>query len=289
MRQFHPFSLNIDGQLKIFNRPLVMGILNVTPDSFFAKSRCGNDESAIRKRIREIVAEGADIIDIGGYSSRLGADDVSPDEEFDRLSLGLRIATEETPGSIISIDTFRSEIAERCIEKFGALIVNDISAGTLDANMIPTVAQLHVPYIMMHMKGNPQTMGALTQYDNLVAEILQFLGQKADEAAQAGIADIIIDPGFGFGFGKTVEQNYVLLENLDMFHILNRPILAGLSRKSMIYKLLATDPDHALNGTTAAHMIALMQGAAILRVHDVRQAVETVKIYDMTILQAKNI
>lgn len=201
----------------------------------------------------------------------------------------MRIATEETPGSIISIDTFRSEIAERCIEKFGALIVNDISAGTLDANMIPTVAQLHVPYIMMHMKGNPQTMGALTQYDNLVAEILQFLGQKADEAAQAGIADIIIDPGFGFGFGKTVEQNYVLLENLDMFHILNRPILAGLSRKSMIYKLLATDPDHALNGTTAAHMIALMQGAAILRVHDVRQAVETVKIYDMTILQAKNI
>lgn len=288
MRQFHPFSLNIDGQLKIFNRPLVMGILNVTPDSFFAKSRCGNDESAIRKRIREIVAEGADIIDIGGYSSRSGADDVSPDEEFDRLSLGLRIATEETPGSIISIDTFRSEIAERCIEKFGALIVNDISAGTLDANMIPTVAQLHVPYIMMHMKGNPQTMGALTQYDNLVAEILQFLGQKADEAAQAGIADIIIDPGFGF-FGKTVEQNYVLLENLDLFHILNRPVLAGLSRKSMIYKLLATDPDHALNGTTAAHMIALMQGAAILRVHDVRQAVETVKIYDMTILQAKNI
>lgn len=289
MRQFHPFSLNIDGQLKIFNRPLVMGILNVTPDSFFAKSRCGNDESAIRKRIREIVAEGADIIDIGGYSSRPGADDVTPDEEFDRLSLGLRIATEEAPGSIISIDTFRSEIAERCIEKFGALIVNDISAGTLDANMIPTVAQLHVPYIMMHMKGNPQTMGALTQYDNLVAEILQFLGQKADEAAQAGIADIIIDPGFGLGFGKTVEQNYVLLENLDMFHILNRPILAGLSRKSMIYKLLATDPDHALNGTTAAHMIALMQGAAILRVHDVRQAVETVKIYDMTILQAKNI
>ncbi len=287
MRQFHPFSLNIDGQLKIFNRPLVMGILNVTPDSFFAKSRCGNDESAIRKRIREIVAEGADIIDIGGYSSRPGADDVSPDEEFDRLSLGLRIATEEAPCSIISIDTFRSEVAERCIEKFGALIVNDISAGTLDANMIPTVAQLHVPYIMMHMKGNPQTMGALTQYDNLVAEILQFLGQKADEAAQAGIADIIIDPGFGFG--KTVEQNYVLLENLDLFHILNRPVLAGLSRKSMIYKLLATDPDHALNGTTAAHMIALMQGAAILRVHDVRQAVETVKIYDTTILQAKNI
>ena len=258
--------------------PLVMGILNVTPDSFYSGSRCGDAEGKIRARVRQILAEGGRFIDIGGYSSRPMADDVTPEEEWRRLSSALKILREEAPEAIVSVDTFRAVVAERCVGEYGVDIVNDISAGELDADIIATVARLKVPYVMMHMRGNPHTMQGLTDYDDVTAEVLRFLGDKVKKAAYAGIADIIVDPGFGFS--KTLDQNYRLLASLEVLQELGCPLLAGVSRKSMIYNLLGVSPEESLGGTIAVNTLALLKGASILRVHDVKEAVETVAIVE---------
>lgn len=278
MEYFKPYTLNLSGNLLEVDSPIVMGILNVTPDSFYSGSRCGDAEGKIRARVRQILAEGGRIIDIGGYSSRPMADDVTPEEEWRRLSLALKILREEAPEAIVSVDTFLAVVAERCVGEYGVDIVNDISAGELDADMIATVARLKVPYVMMHMRGNPHTMQGLTDYDDVTAEVLRFLGDKIKEAAYAGIADIIVDPGFGFS--KTLDQNYRLLASLEVLQELGCPLLAGVSRKSMIYNLLGVSPEESLGGTIAVNTLALLKGASILRVHDVKEAVETVAIVE---------
>ncbi len=278
MEYFKPYTLNLSGNLLEVDSPIVMGILNVTPDSFYSGSRCGDAEGKIRARVRQILAEGGRIIDIGGYSSRSMADDVTPEEEWRRLSLALKILREEAPEAIVSVDTFRATVAERCVGEYGVDIVNDISAGELDADMIATVARLKVPYVMMHMRGNPHTMQGLTDYDDVTAEVLRFLGDKVKKAAYAGIADIIVDPGFGFS--KTLDQNYRLLASLEVLQELGCPLLAGVSRKSMIYNLLGVSPEESLGGTIAVNTLALLKGASILRVHDVKEAVETVAIVE---------
>lgn len=280
MSVFKKYSINVGGRLMAVNRPLVMGILNVTPDSFFSGSRCGSDESVIRNRVMQMTNEGADIIDIGGYSSRPGADDISPDEEYSRLQKGIAIVREEAPEAVISVDTFRADVAHRCITECGANIINDISGGDLDKDMFATVAQLKVPYILMHMRGTPANMTRLTDYEDVTADVIADLMQKVTRLQELGVNDIILDPGFGFS--KTLEQNYELLHNIHNFVELNLPVLVGISRKSMIYKLLGCTPEDSLNGTTVLNTIALLQGAHILRVHDVRTATEAVKIVAAT-------
>lgn len=279
MREVKPYSLNIKGCLVEINRPQVMGILNVTPDSFFTDSR-SFDADAISHRVATMVAEGADMIDIGAYSSRPGAGEVSVTEEMQRLERGMAIVRKIAPSILVSVDTFRADVARYAVESLGVDMVNDISAGLLDDNMVATVAQLKVPYIAMHMRGTPATMSEMTQYDNVVADVMRELSQRINEFTLAGINDIIIDPGFGFA--KTTEQNYELLQNLELFHELGYPLLVGVSRKSMIYRALGVTPDDALNGTTVVNTIALQAGASILRVHDVKQAVEAVKIMMLT-------
>lgn len=279
MREVKPYSLNIKGRLVEINRPQVMGILNVTPDSFFTDSR-SFDADAISHRVATMVAEGADMIDIGAYSSRPGAGEVSAIEEMQRLERGMAIVRKIAPSILVSVDTFRADVARYAVESLGVDMVNDISAGLLDDNMVATVAQLKVPYIAMHMRGTPATMSEMTQYDNVVADVMRELSQRINEFTLAGINDIIIDPGFGFA--KTTEQNYELLQNLELFHELGYPLLVGVSRKSMIYRALGVTPDDALNGTTVVNTIALQAGASILRVHDVKQAVEAVKIMMLT-------
>ena len=279
MREVKPYSLNIKGRLVEINRPQVMGILNVTPDSFFTDSR-SFDADAISHRVATMVAEGADMIDIGAYSSRAGAGEVSVTEEMQRLERGMAIVRKIAPSILVSVDTFRADVARYAVESLGVDMVNDISAGLLDDNMVATVAQLKVPYIAMHMRGTPATMSEKTQYDNVVADVMRELSQRINEFTLAGINDIIIDPGFGFA--KTTEQNYELLQNLELFHELGYPLLVGVSRKSMIYRALGVAPDDALNGTTVVNTIALQAGASILRVHDVKQAVEAVKIMMLT-------
>ena len=279
MREVKPYSLNIKGRLVEINRPQVMGILNVTPDSFFTDSR-SFDADAISHRVATMVAEGADMIDIGAYSSRSGAGEVSVTEEMQRLERGMAIVRKIAPSILVSVDTFRADVARYAVESLGVDMVNDISAGLLDDNMVATVAQLKVPYIAMHMRGTPTTMSKMTQYDNVVADVMRELSQRINEFTLAGINDIIIDPGFGFA--KTTEQNYELLQNLELFHELGYPLLVGVSRKSMIYRALGVTPDDALNGTTVVNTIALQAGASILRVHDVKQAVEAVKIMMLT-------
>ena len=279
MREVKPYSLNIKGSLVEINRPQVMGILNVTPDSFFTDSR-SFDADAISHRVATMVAEGADMIDIGAYSSRPGAGEVSVTEEMQRLERGMAIVRKIAPSILVSVDTFRADVARYAVESLGVDMVNDISAGLLDDNMVATVAQLKVPYIAMHMRGTPATMSEKTQYDNVVADVMRELSQRINEFTLAGINDIIIDPGFGFA--KTTEQNYELLQNLELFHELGYPLLVGVSRKSMIYRALGVTPDDALNGTTVVNTIALQAGASILRVHDVKQAVEAVKIMMLT-------
>lgn len=268
-------TINISGRLVSLDEPQVMGILNVTPDSFFAESRCGSDEE-VRQRVCSIRNEGASMIDIGAYSSRPGADDVSQDEELRRLLPAIRIVREEWPDAIVSVDTFRSAVARRAIEA-GADIINDISGGEMDADMFGTVAELQVPYILMHMQGTPQNMQQKPHYDNLMCEVFRSLGERVEILHELGVADIILDPGFGFG--KTLQQNYEMMSRLSEFGLLDCPLLVGISRKSMIYRLLDITPGQSLNGTTVLNTIALMNGASILRVHDVREAVETVKIY----------
>jgi dihydropteroate synthase len=268
---------NVRGELMDFASPKVMGILNITPDSFYEGSR-KQTEREIAERVIQIVEEGADIIDIGGYSSRPSAAYVDEAEEMRRLKYGLEILFREASGAIVSVDTFRSEIARRCVEDFGVAIINDISAGTLDDRMFETIARLQVPYIAMHMKGSPQTMMEDTDYANLMQEILLHLAGKVTRLHQMGVNDIWIDPGFGFS--KTTAQNYRILDKLEEFHIFELPVLVGFSRKTMIRDVLATTPAESLNGTTALNMYALTKGAHILRVHDVKEAVQTVRLYN---------
>lgn len=271
------YTINAGGRLLDFQTPVVMGILNATPDSFYAGSRT-QTEAEIAARVHQIVDEGAGIIDVGGYSSRPGADDVPAEEEARRLRHALDIVRREAPDAIISVDTFRADVAKMCIEEGGAHIINDISGGTLDKNMFRTVARLRVPYILMHIQGEPHTMQQAPHYDNLEQEVFLFLSQRVDQLRQLGVADIILDPGFGFG--KTLAHNYELMNRLEDFREFDLPLLVGISRKSMIYKLLGTTPAEALGGTIALNTIALMKGAHILRVHDVRAAVETVRIVE---------
>lgn len=277
MRYFEPYTLNVSGKLLEVDSPIVMGILNATPDSFYSGSRCDSDE-AVRMRVRQIVSEGGRIIDVGGYSSRPMADDVAPEDEWRRLSAALRIVRDEAPGAIVSVDTFRASIAERCVGEYGVDIVNDISSGQLDRAMIPTVARLKVPYVMMHMRGNPHTMQDFTDYGDVAADVMRFLGDRMKEAAYAGISDIILDPGFGFS--KTLDQNYELLARMELLRELGYPLLVGVSRKSMVYKLLGTSPEQSLNATTVVNTLALLKGASIIRVHDVREAVEAVAVVE---------
>lgn len=271
-------TLNLRGRLLELREPQIMGILNVTPDSFFSESRTP-DEEHIAQRVKQMMNDGADMIDIGGYSSRSGADDVSTEEEMNRLRRGLRIIRKLYPDVPVSVDTFRADVARMCIEEEGADIINDISGGMMDRQMFRTVAQLHVPYIMMHMQGTPDTMQLAPHYDNLRQEVMLYFAERIDRLCQMGAKDIIVDPGFGFG--KTMEHNYELMAHLEDFHVFGLPLLVGISRKSMIYKLLGGTPQTSLNGTTVLNTIALTKGAHILRVHDVKEAVETKRIVGM--------
>ena len=270
-------TLNIRGTLTSLEKPLVMGILNVTPDSFYADSR-KQTEAAIEERIQTILSEGGQIIDIGGYSSRPDAAEVSSEEEMNRLVFALKILKEHYPEVALSVDTFRSEVASRCVEEYGVGIINDISGGELDGKMFETVARLHVPYIIMHMRGTPQTMQQYTEYGDMMEEIMLYFAHKVRQLRLLGVNDIILDPGFGFS--KTVEQNYTLLSHLREVKEFDLPLLVGISRKSMIYKLLGGTPADSLNGTTVLNTYALLNGADILRVHDVRAAVEAVQIIE---------
>lgn len=274
---FRPkLTLNIRGKLLLLDEPWVMGIINATPDSFYAPSRIGSNRKELLRKAREMVEAGAKILDIGGYSSRPGAPEISDQEELKRVIPVIDTIKEACPEVLLSIDTFRATVAQACVE-MGVDIVNDVSGGGLDPDMIPTVGKLQVPYICMHMMGTPETMGGYTHYENLENDILSYFNQKLMECRKSGIKDVIIDPGLGFS--KTLKQNYRILKNLSYFNTINLPVLIGLSRKSMIYKQLGITQEEALNGTTALHMVALMHGAKILRVHDVKEAVQTVTLF----------
>lgn len=273
---FNKFSITVKGKSYEFRRPQVMGILNVTPDSFYSGSRMATDEAMIAGRVSQMIDEGVDIIDIGAYSTRSNADDVAPEEEYRRLSVGLDAIRSIAGDILVSVDTFRAEIAERCVKNYGVQIINDVSGGTLDAAMFDTVARLEVPYILMHMRGTPATMQSLTEYTDVTDDVIADLTAKADALRNRGVKDIIIDPGFGFS--KTVDQNYEMMARLDEFKKMGLPLLVGISRKSMIFRTLGTDAQHSLNGTTVLNTVSLMGGAHILRVHDVKECVETVKI-----------
>jgi dihydropteroate synthase len=269
-------KINCKGQLIDLSSPKVMGILNVTPDSFFDGGKYKN-ENTLLNQVESMLSEGATFIDVGGYSSRPGADDVSEAEELKRVIPVLELILKHFPETLISVDTFRSEVAKRSVES-GAALLNDISGGKLDEAMLAVVGKLGVPYIMMHLKGNPKTMQQQTNYDDLVKEIISYFAERIADAHQEKINDVIIDPGFGFA--KTTEQNYELLNHLELLNIIDKPLLAGVSRKSMIYKTLDTTSENALNGTTALHMVALQKGVKILRVHDVKEAMECVTLYN---------
>lgn len=267
------YTLNFRGKLVELQRPWVMGILNVTPDSFYAESRTPMAEPVgIAERAEKMLLEGADIIDVGAYSSRSGAEDISPLEEMKRLEVALAAVRNVAPDVYVSVDTFRADVARQCVEHFGVDAINDISGGLLDKSMPKVVAKLGVPYIIMHMQGKPETMQQAPEYKDVVAEVLEFLARQQQRFYESGGKDVIVDPGFGFG--KTLQHNYHLMNRLEDFHELHAPLLVGVSRKSMIYKLLETTPQEALNGSTVLHTIAMMKGAHLLRVHDVKAAVE---------------
>lgn len=272
-----PRYINVNGRLMDLSEPQVMGILNVTPDSFYAGSRMETEKDIIN-RLHQITSEGASILDIGAYSSRSGAEHISTEEEMNRLRTGLDLVRKHQPEAVVSVDTFRADVAKMCVEEFGAAMINDISAGQLDAAMFGTIAQLGVPYIMMHMQGTPQNMQMNPHYDNLLKEVFLYFAERVQKLRDLGAKDIIIDPGFGFG--KTLEHNYELMNHLDEFRLFELPLLVGISRKSMIYKLLGTTPEEALNGTTVLNTLALMKGANILRVHDVKAAKEAVTLVE---------
>ena len=271
------FSLNCNGKFLIAEKPLVMGILNLTPDSFYAGSRLNTRELVLAKAA-QMVGEGADILDVGAQSTRPGSERISAKEEIEKAVPVILAIRKEYPGVIISIDTYHSEVAITCVEA-GASIVNDISGGEMDNNMISAVGGLKVPYICMHMKGVPETMHLDTNYTSVLQEIVDYFIRKTDECQKSGIKDVIIDPGFGFG--KNIQQNLFLLKNLEIFKMLEKPILCGLSRKSTIYKTLGISTENALNGTTVLNTLAIQNGADILRVHDVKEAVEVVKLMEV--------
>jgi dihydropteroate synthase len=268
-------TIRLRGNLIDLSTPLVMGILNTTPDSFYEGSRTFSVDTALG-RAGQMLAEGATILDVGGYSSRPGAADIPQAEELNRVLPVIESLTKHFPDVYISIDTFRAEVARQAVEA-GACMVNDVSGGSLDSQLFETVAKLKVPYVLMHMRGTPQTMKSLTGYEDIVKEVVDYFGQKVYLLRQLDIKDIILD--VGFGFAKTIEQNYFLLKNLDAFKIIGLPILAGLSRKSLIYKKLGVPVSGALNGTTVLNTLALTKGTSILRVHDVREAVEAIKLF----------
>ncbi|HHX31071.1 MAG: dihydropteroate synthase [Bacteroidales bacterium] len=268
-------TININGSLLNLSTPLVMGILNVTPNSFYSESRKQSDEEIVN-RCRVILDEGGTIIDVGAQSSSPTSKFLSAKEEWERLMPALRLIRNEFPDTIISIDTFYADVAKEAVEVYGANIINDISGGEIDKRMFNVVAELNVPYILMHMRGVPQTMQYMTNYDNFIQDILYYFSEKRAKLSLLGVNDVIIDPGFGFS--KSVAQNYELMAYLKYFHIFEEPILVGVSRKSMIYKLLETTPENSLNGTTVLNTVSLLSGANILRVHDVKEAVECVKI-----------
>lgn len=276
---FAPFSLNLKGCLHIFSRPQVMGILNVTPDSFYSGSRTMSD-SEIGHRVESMIADGADFIDVGAYSSRPGAADVSVEEEISRLRKGMSVLRKLAPEIPVSVDTFRASVAKVAIEELGADIINDISGGSLDPEMFATVAELKAPYILMHMRGTPATMQQFTDYDNVTADVILDLSSKLRQLRLLGVADVIIDPGFGFS--KTAGQNFELMRNLSDFSSLECPVLVGISRKSMITRTLDIEASEALAPTVALNAIALTKGAAFIRVHDVREAAQTVSLFNLT-------
>lgn len=269
-------TINCNGNLIDLSKPKVMGILNVTPNSFYDGGKF-TSEAAILNQVEKMLTDGATFIDVGGYSSKPNAEFISEDMELKRVIPIIKIIVNNFPQTLISIDTFRSKVANEGVQN-GVCIVNDISAGNLDENMMQTVSKLQVPYIIMHMKGNPQTMQSLTNYDNIVKEMIFYFSEKVAQARSLGINDLIID--CGFGFAKTVEQNFEVLQNLELFQMLDLPILTGISRKSMIYKTLNTDVENALNGTTALNMFSLAKGTSILRVHDVKEAFECVTLFN---------
>jgi len=270
-----PRYINAGGKLLDLDTPLVMGIMNITPDSFYKGSR-HNSDSEILKSASEMLLQGADILDIGGYSSRPGADDVTEEEESTRVLKAVKLVSSEFPDAIISIDTFRAGVAFRAVEECGAHIINDISGGDADSSMFNIISKLNVPYVMMHMQGEPRTMQNNPVYDDVVADILKWFGERIYKLRSLGVKDLIIDPGFGFG--KSAGHNFEMLRRLNEFSVAGLPVMAGISRKSMIWKTLGISADEALNGTTALHAIALANGADILRVHDVREAVQVVKL-----------
>jgi len=269
-------TINCKGQIIDLSTPKIMGILNITPNSFYDGGKYSSENNAILQ-VEKMLKEGATFIDIGAYSSKPNAEFVSEEEELIRIIPIVKSILKEFPETLLSIDTFRSSVAQECINN-GAALINDISAGSLDEKMMEVIASNNIPYIMMHLRGTPQTMQSQTNYEHLINEILTYFSDKISKARSLGISDIIIDPGFGFA--KTTDQNYELLSNLERFKILELPILAGVSRKSMIYKTLNINPEEALNGTTILNTIAVTKGATILRVHDVKEAIECVKLYE---------
>ena len=279
--EFGTYTLTIKGEKLTVEKPLIMGILNVTPDSFYSGSRMGSDEALIGKRVEQILDEGGDMIDIGAYSTRPNADDISADEEYARLKTGLNIIKYIDTNEVISVNTLRADVARKCVEEFGVDIVNDVSGGTLDDEMFATVAKLKVPYILMHMRGTPATMQQLTDYSDVTRDVIADLRQKKLALNELGVEEVIIDPGFGFS--KTLEQNFEMLNRLEDFKQLCAPLLVGVSRKSMIFRTLGCTPVESLNGTTVINTISLMKGAHILRVHDVKEAVEVNKLVCSTL------
>lgn len=277
MEKGESYKVRVGEQILDLTSPVVMSIINVTPDSFWSGSRNLTDED-IEQRVDSAVEQGAEILDVGGYSSRPGADDVSPEEELTRVSRALEIIRRNHPEMIVSIDTFRAAVAKEAIEEFGACIVNDISAGELDGEMHKTVGELGVPYIAMHMRSTPQAMQEHTEYTNLVEDVLDYFRDKISELKEHGVEQIILDPGFGFA--KTTRQNYQLMKEMEQLLEFGYPVLSGISRKSMIYRVLECEPKDALAGTTALNWESLLRGAAILRVHDTREAVDVVKLFD---------
>lgn len=270
-----PLTINIRGRLMDFSRPKVMGIINVTPDSFYSQSRTFSQD-AIARRLDGMLAEEADIIDIGGYSTRPGADPVSPEEEYSRLALALETVRKRHPETVVSVDTFRAEVARRCVEDWQADIINDIGGGTLDPEMWHTVADLKVPYILMHMRGTPQTMQSMTDYEDVAADVISDLAHKAARLHALGVADVIIDPGYGFA--KTIDQNYRLLAAIPEFRKMRMPVLVGISHKTMIWRPLGITPEESTLPTVALDAMALQLGADIVRVHEVLPAVQTVEM-----------
>ncbi len=278
----HKQSLNIGGGILDFKQPRIMGIMNITPDSFYQGSRL-MDPDEILKRANEMISEGADILDIGAYSSRPGSGGIPMEEEKQRLVMALDVIRQSYTDMLISVDTFRPEIASMAVNDFNVNMINDISGGDMDTGMYDTVAGLQVPYVMMHMKGKPSDMQEHADYEDVVKEIILGFSEKLGQLNKLGVNDIIIDPGFGFA--KTIEHNFQILKQLEAFHLFNQPLMVGVSRKSMIYQVLGNHPSEALNGSTVLHTIALMKGANILRVHDVKEARETIKLFGKTFIQ----